>query len=251
MALVLMAVLWQSSNAAWKQPVYGASNQKAWRLFQTAKMQGDCQSIVTDGAIKVGVPKNGSYVVSVAPFKEVTFYSVKTNKVCRVSASYLRNAFERAEESLNGFVMRDMPLLKLSTGTFKGLQTQIYSPPSSFGVEQDAKVKSKIMPRRMPKTAVFQVTQEFNKNSAVWKIAGMFFGTPPANGYPLCFNYKDIDGDPHPFLNTIKMERCSVSDSEFAIPANLETVKTPLEVNAGKSDDEAIMLMLPSAPKHH
>jgi hypothetical protein len=171
--------------------------------------------------------------------------------MCRVPVTYLRNVFERAEESLNGFVMREMPLSKTGVGTFKGLSIVIYKPPSTFGVEQEAKVRSKIMPRRMPKTATFQVTQELNKDSSVWKIACMYFGTPPVNGYPLCFDYKDMDGDLHPFLNTLKIERCLVSDSEFAVPANLENVKTPLEVNAGKSDDEAIMLMLPAAPKHH
>jgi hypothetical protein len=221
----------------------------SWILTQKSHLVGTVKVYITDKGVKASLLESGKNISSMAPFREVCIYSLKTKKVHRLPFEKYRGQFGKEIALLTGTSPSEIPLQKIGATKILGVEAEQFKNTANYAAYQKAIYKNGTISNSSAKTAEYTATQTITAVPQIGTLLARMYVVPRLKGVPLEFRIHDMNDDGRVYLTTSSIVRSPVSESEFSIPAGLKAVQTPEEVSVRDNDDEGMQLILNGADR--
>jgi hypothetical protein len=237
--VLLLSLLTEAGSCA------EAHTRDGWILHQKSKLAGDdVVELVSDG-LKITFPRTSMVLISKAPKWDIDVYnqSAKTHYKCPLSkfVGFGRLGFAIAV----GFHYANVPLTR-TTQITRYLATDVHSYGASpaYLKEMKENLKRDRKLHGMAKSALALTAKSWNLPAQEGLILSRLYGLAELQEPPLKFECIDNEGDKKLGLDTEKVVKSKIADSEFVEPQNYKLVPTMEAVSLDTQGESGLQSLL-------
>lgn len=231
-----------------------AANESGWTLTQVASgsigLGGGGQTLcITPNGMRSTDPKNGISMFTRGPSWNVVLLNSQTRKYFQTPLKSWLESFRRRNIAgkFDGVGWR-----KGSFGTVCGTRAYEYLMDHPPSVRTNAGPKRGQMGRSQGiKSANLWVATDIVTPPQASAILSQMYGLPDCQRIPLRVTVTDLSGRTKTVVDTVKVQRVTVPESQFTVPSGYSPVKSDMEILMDKESMDSfndIMKDLDAAP---
>lgn len=234
-------------GVAAKKSVDSAKLLEGWRLAQRTKLDARTEVLLVHDAVKIKVLKSGLVIVGCKPWKQVSYYSTMTGKVCTVPFDKAVYPYLTAIHLTSGGDLSNLDLVPTGRKTFAGVDCNVYIESEKTRKQISNYVSHREMAGMAPVKVEYLVSSQFNVSPEAGRLIAQYCSLPRLNGVPISFTAKTYNGGSRTELTTYSCERAKISPTDFEVPGGLKFTGSTANVLVSDDDDkETLELMMPS-----